>query len=43
MPQLAPLGRPVHLLGVADEPSIRANAPLGVDTFDSCFATRAGP
>eukprot|EP00941_MAST-03F_sp_MAST-3F-sp1_P000245 g245.t1 len=34
--------RPNHLLGVADEASIKACAPLGVDTFDSCFATRAG-
>jgi len=32
--------KPVHLLGIADEPSILAAAPLGIDTFDSCFPTR---
>lgn len=41
MPQL-PVEKPNHLLGIADEPSIRESVPLGVDTFDSCFPTRAG-
>jgi queuine tRNA-ribosyltransferase len=39
LPQL-PAQKPKHLLGIADEPSIRAAVPLGVDTFDSCFPTR---
>ena len=34
--------KPVHLLGVGDEMSIRAAAKTGVDTFDSCFPTRLG-
>jgi queuine tRNA-ribosyltransferase len=33
--------RPVHLLGIADEESIRSCVPLGLDTFDSCYPTRA--
>jgi tRNA-guanine family transglycosylase len=41
MPQL-PAGKPNHLLGIADVPSIEACVPLGVDTFDSCFPTRLG-
>jgi hypothetical protein len=41
MPQL-PAEKPNHLLGIADEPSIDACVPLGVDTFDSCFPTRLG-
>jgi hypothetical protein len=41
MPQL-PVEKPNHLLGIADEPSIDACVPLGVDTFDSCFPTRLG-
>jgi len=41
MPQL-PGDKPNHLLGIADEPSIDASVPLGVDTFDSCFPTRLG-
>ena len=32
--------KPVHLLGLADEASIRLGVRLGVDTFDSCFPTR---
>lgn len=32
--------KPVHLLGIADEASISRFVPFGVDTFDSCFATR---
>jgi queuine tRNA-ribosyltransferase len=41
MPRLRP-GAPVHLLGVGDEESIVACAPLGIDTFDSAFPTRLG-
>ncbi len=33
---------PVHLLGIGDEASVRACVPLGVDTFDSSWPTRAG-
>jgi queuine tRNA-ribosyltransferase len=32
---------PNHLLGIADLPSITQIVPLGVDTFDSCYPTRA--
>jgi len=39
---LLPEEKPIHLLGIADEPSILASVPLGIDTFDSCFPTRAG-
>ena len=39
---LVPADRPNHLLGIGDEASIRAAVPLGVDTFDSTFPTRAG-
>jgi queuine tRNA-ribosyltransferase len=39
LPRL-PSEKPKHLLGIADERSIRAAVPLGVDTFDSCFPTR---
>jgi queuine tRNA-ribosyltransferase len=35
-----PKDKPNHLLGIADERSISAAVPLGVDTFDSCFPTR---
>ncbi|ETV91085.1 queuine tRNA-ribosyltransferase, variant [Aphanomyces invadans] len=34
--------KPIHLLGIADEPSLHQCVPLGIDTFDSCFPTRAG-
>ena len=34
--------KPVHLLGVGDEPSIRHAVTRGLDTFDSCFPTRIG-
>lgn len=40
MPQ-APAGLPVHLLGIADLPSIEACLPLGIDTFDSSYPTKA--
>ena len=40
MPNLA--GSSVkHLLGIADIPSIEAGVPFGIDTFDSCYPTRA--
>jgi queuine tRNA-ribosyltransferase len=32
--------KPIHLLGLADEQSIRLGVKLGIDTFDSCFPTR---
>ncbi|GKY93769.1 hypothetical protein MPSEU_000344100 [Mayamaea pseudoterrestris] len=32
--------KPRHLLGIADEESIRNAVPLGVDTLDSCYPTR---
>jgi queuine tRNA-ribosyltransferase len=35
-----PEGRPVHLLGIADDKSVVAAAPHGIDTFDSCWPTR---
>jgi queuine tRNA-ribosyltransferase len=34
--------KPRHLLGIADEESIRNAIPLGIDTFDSCYPTRLG-
>ncbi len=40
MPQM-PNSRPVHLLGIGDLPSISASVPLGIDTFDSAYPTRA--
>jgi queuine tRNA-ribosyltransferase len=33
--------RPRHLLGIGDLPSIAAAIPLGIDTFDSSYPTRA--
>ena len=42
MPQLPDDGRPNHLLGIADDESIAAVVPLGVDTLDSCNPTRVG-
>jgi queuine tRNA-ribosyltransferase len=35
-------GVPVHLLGIGDEESLVACVPLGFDTFDSAYPTRAG-
>jgi len=32
---------PIHLLGIGDLDTIQACIPLGVDTFDSCYPTRA--
>uniref|UniRef100_A0A7S2VA37 tRNA-guanine(15) transglycosylase-like domain-containing protein n=1 Tax=Entomoneis paludosa TaxID=265537 RepID=A0A7S2VA37_9STRA len=34
--------KPRHLLGIADEESIRNAVPKGIDTFDSCYPTRIG-
>lgn len=34
--------KPRHLLGIADEESIRNVIPLGIDTLDSCYPTRLG-
>ena len=39
-PQLPP-AKPRHLLGIADAASIERAVPLGIDTFDSCYPTRA--
>lgn len=39
-PHLPP-ERPRHLLGIADIPSIDACVGYGMDTFDSCYPTRA--
>lgn len=39
---LVPAHKPNHLLGIADEASVLAAIPLGVDTFDSCNPTRLG-
>ena len=41
MPKL-PYHKPVHLLGIADAESAKRAVVQGVDTFDSCFPTRAG-
>lgn len=38
---LLPIDRPNHLLGIGDLPSIAASIPLGIDTFDSSYPTRA--
>ncbi|MFZ4098871.1 MAG: tRNA guanosine(34) transglycosylase Tgt [Chlamydiia bacterium] len=40
MPQ-APSHLPVHLLGIADVPSIQSVLHLGIDTFDSSYPTKA--
>lgn len=40
MPQL-PVEKPNHLLGIGDLPSLAAAIPLGIDTFDSSYPTRA--
>jgi queuine tRNA-ribosyltransferase len=34
--------KPRHLLGIADEESIRNAVPMGIDTLDSCYPTRIG-
>lgn len=40
LPRL-PEERPNHLLGIGDLPSIEACVPLGIDTFDSSYPTKA--
>lgn len=37
----APPEIPIHLLGIADLPSIIETLPLGIDTFDSSYPTKA--
>ncbi|MCY3975373.1 MAG: tRNA guanosine(34) transglycosylase Tgt [Simkaniaceae bacterium] len=39
VPRLPP-HMPIHLLGIADPPSLDLCVPLGIDTFDSAFPTR---
>lgn len=38
---LLPQDKPNHLLGIADLPSLHACIPLGFDTFDSSYPTKA--
>lgn len=38
---LIPDEKPNHLLGIGDLPSLAALVPLGIDTFDSSYPTRA--
>lgn len=38
---LLPIEKPNHLLGIGDLPSIERSIPLGIDTFDSSYPTRA--
>lgn len=38
---LLPEDKPNHLLGIGDLPSIERSLPLGIDTFDSSYPTRA--
>lgn len=38
---LLPEEKPNHLLGIGDLPSIERSVPLGIDTFDSSYPTRA--
>jgi queuine tRNA-ribosyltransferase len=38
---LLPTDKPNHLLGIGDLPSIERSIPLGIDTFDSSYPTRA--
>lgn len=40
MPRL-PEEKPTHLLGIGDLDSLRACIPIGIDTFDSSYPTRA--
>ncbi|HEY2811283.1 MAG TPA: tRNA guanosine(34) transglycosylase Tgt [Rhabdochlamydiaceae bacterium] len=40
LPQL-PLDKPNHLLGIGDLESLHLTIPLGIDTFDSSYPTRA--
>ncbi len=36
-----PEEKPIHLLGIGDLPSIARSVPLGIDTFDSSYPTKA--
>ena len=36
-----PKDKPIHLLGIGDLPSITRSVPLGIDTFDSSYPTKA--
>lgn len=36
-----PEEKPIHLLGIADLPSLHATIPIGIDTFDSSYPTKA--
>ncbi|KKP25391.1 MAG: Queuine tRNA-ribosyltransferase [candidate division TM6 bacterium GW2011_GWE2_31_21] len=36
-----PLDKPNHLLGIGDLESLKQSIPLGIDTFDSSYPTRA--
>ena len=36
-----PPEKPVHLLGIADLPSLYSSIPLGIDSFDSSYPTKA--
>lgn len=38
---LLPIDKPNHLLGIGDLVSIESSIPLGIDTFDSSYPTRA--
>ncbi|PCI78068.1 tRNA-guanosine(34) transglycosylase [Candidatus Aerophobetes bacterium] len=38
---LLPENKPTHLLGIADLPSLEKLMPLGIDTFDSSYPTKA--
>lgn len=40
MPHL-PYEKPIHLLGIADLESLENTIPLGIDTFDSSYPTKA--
>ncbi|HBY05662.1 MAG: Queuine tRNA-ribosyltransferase [candidate division TM6 bacterium GW2011_GWE2_42_60] len=35
-----PESKPVHLLGIGDQPSLAAGIPLGIDSFDSSYPTK---
>lgn len=41
MPMM-PRDKPCHILGIADPATVPHLVPLGCDTFDSCYPTRAG-
>jgi len=39
--QFLPIEKPNHLLGIGDLASLEQSVPLGIDTFDSSYPTRA--